>query len=144
MSARLSAQIRSAQPVLTPREFAARMGISYPTVKQWLYRGTLRAIKTPGGHYRIPTEELDRHLHPHGGRATKHSGLRAHISGRNQLMGRIEQIKIEGLLAQVKLAIADQHITAIITTEAVRELKLQVGQRAGALIKSTEVMIVKE
>lgn len=131
-------------PLLTPREFAARMGISYPTVKQWLYRGKLRAIKTPGGHYRIPAEEVARQLQPHSSKPKKQSSFRAHISGRNQLVGRIEQITIDGLLAQVKLALGDQHINAIITAEAAREMDLRSGQRAAALIKSTEVMIVKE
>ena len=45
--------------LLSPREAALRLGISYPTMKQWLYRGKLKAIKTPGGHYRIPEAELD-------------------------------------------------------------------------------------
>ena len=45
--------------LLTPREAALRLGISYPAIKQWIYRGKLRAIKTPGGHYRIPESELD-------------------------------------------------------------------------------------
>ena len=43
--------------MLTPRETALRLGISYPTVKQWLYQGKLKAVKTPGGHYRIPESE---------------------------------------------------------------------------------------
>jgi molybdopterin-binding protein len=132
-------------PLLTPREFADRMGISYPTVKQWLYRGQLHAVKTPGGHYRIPAEEVEKQTQPKGAmRKPKDSGMRANISGRNQLVGRIEQIRVDGLLAQVKLSIGDQSVTSIITADAIREMNLQVGQRASALIKSTEVMIVKE
>lgn len=64
------------------------------------------------------------------------------ISGRNQLGGRITDIKISGLLAQVTLSIGDQHITSIITADAVRELRLKKGQIAAALIESTEVMII--
>lgn len=133
------------KPLLTPREFADRMGISYPTIKQWLYRKKVRAVRTPGGHYRISVEELARHLGPAAPKSsTKQSAMKTHISGRNQLVGRVEQIKVEGLLAQVKLSLGEQSVTAIITAEAVKEMKLQVGQRAAALIKSTEVMIVKE
>ena len=65
------------------------------------------------------------------------------ISGRNQLVGRITEIKIDGLMAQVGLAIGGQHITSIITADAVREMRLKVGDTAAALIKSTEVMIVR-
>ena len=64
------------------------------------------------------------------------------MSGRNQLTGRVTDIKISGLLAQVTLAIGDQRMTSIITADAVRELRLKRGQIAIALIKSTEVMIV--
>jgi excisionase family DNA binding protein len=46
-------------PLLTPRDAAMRLGISYAAIKQWIYRGKLKAIKTPGGHYRIPESELD-------------------------------------------------------------------------------------
>jgi molybdopterin-binding protein len=127
----------------TPREFAERVGISYPTVKQWLYNDKLQAVRTPGGHYRISAEQVDKYLHPDGGKPRKLKPARFEISGRNQIAGRIEEIRIDGLLAQVKLSVGDQRITSIITAEAVRDLNLRVGQRAAALIKSTEVMIVK-
>jgi molybdopterin-binding protein len=65
------------------------------------------------------------------------------VSGRNQLVGRVVEIKIEGLLAQVKLSIGGQIITSLITAEAVRELQLEVGETAAALIKSTEVMLLR-
>ena len=40
--------------LLTPRQAALRLGISYPTVKQWIYHAKLKTVKTPGGNYRIP------------------------------------------------------------------------------------------
>jgi len=52
-------------------------------------------------------------------------------------------LRFDGLLAQVKLAIGGQHITSIITADAARELRLKKGETAAALIKSTEVMIVR-
>ena len=58
-------------------------------------------------------------------------------------MGRVLEIKFDGLLAQVTLGIGEQHITSIITADAGRELRLKVGERAAALIKSTEVMILR-
>lgn len=127
----------------TPREFAERVGISYPTVKQWLYHDKLQAVRTPGGHYRISAEQVEKYLHPNASKSRNAKPARFEISGRNQIAGRIEEIRIDGLLAQVKLSVGDQRITSIITAEAVRELNLRVGQRAAALIKSTEVMIVK-
>jgi molybdopterin-binding protein len=52
-------------------------------------------------------------------------------------------IQVSGLMAQVTLSIGGQHITSIITADAVREMRLKVGETAAALIKSTEVMIVR-
>jgi molybdopterin-binding protein len=65
------------------------------------------------------------------------------ISGRNQLVGRVLEVKYSGLLAQVRMAIGEQHITAIITADAAKEMRLKPGERAAALIKSTEVMILR-
>ena len=65
------------------------------------------------------------------------------ISGRNQLVGRIVEVRYSGLLAQVKLSIGGQRISSIITADAAREMGLEKGQTAAALIKSTEVMIVR-
>ena len=65
------------------------------------------------------------------------------VSGRNQLVGRVTDVKVSGLMAQVTLSIGGQHITSIITADAVREMRLKKGQSAAALIKSTEVMILR-
>ena len=129
--------------LLSPREAALRLGISYPTMKQWLYRGKLKAIKTPGGHYRIPEAELDSLLHKARRPDTPKRQMLRTVSGRNQLVGRIVEIKIEGLLAQVKLSIGGQIIMSLITSDAARELQLEVGETAAALIKSTEVMLLR-
>lgn len=129
--------------LLTPREAALRLGISYPTIKQWLYQGKIKAVKTPGGHYRIPEAELDGLLHKAKQPETPKRQMMRTLSGRNQLVGRIVEIKIEGLLAQVKLSIGGQIINSIITAEAAREMQLAVGETVAALVKSTEVMVLR-
>lgn len=127
----------------TPREAARRLGISYPTIKQWIYNGKLKAIKTPGGHYRIHEREIQSLTQPAPQPARSKKTLPTTVSGRNQLIGRIVQLRYDGLLAQVKLSIGDQTVTSIITADAARALKLNIGQSAAALIKATEVMIVR-
>jgi len=127
----------------TAREAAQILGVSYAALKQWIYRGKIRSVQTQGGHHRIPETEIDRLL-PRRVRANsvekRRKGFRR-ISGRNQLVGRILDVKINGLVGQVTLSVGGQHITSIVTAEAVREMRLQKGQVAVALIKSTEVMI---
>lgn len=141
---------------------AHQLGVSYPTLKQWIYRGKIRSIKTPGGHHRIPQVEINRLLFRKGSSAASRAkgtpaaprarsssatrpgtGLEAFISGRNQLLGRIIKIQTIGLLSKVSLDIGWQTVTAIITRDAVRELGLKVDEPAAALIKATEVMIIR-
>jgi molybdopterin-binding protein len=130
--------------LLKPREAAAALGVSYATVKQWILAGTLKTIRTPGGHHRIPQSVLTPMLKSPPKKATVASRERFRsVSGRNQLIGTIVEVKISGLMAQVVLAIGDQRITSIITSDAVREMQLRKGQTAAALMKSTEVMIAR-
>ena len=125
--------------LLTPRQAAERLGMSYPALKHWILAGRIRTVKTPGGHHRIPVEALDEFL---PAAATAKPGS-ARISGRNQLLGAVSSVTIDGLLAKVVLAVGNQSVTAIITADAARELALKPGDQALALIKATEVMIGK-
>jgi molybdopterin-binding protein len=135
-----------AEKYLSPKQAAAALGIGYSTLKQWIYSGKLRTVKTAGGHHRVPAAELDRYL---GRKRSKSPDLASRresfrqVSGRNQLVGRIIELKIDGLLAKVVLSIGGQYITALITSDAAREMRLTVGDTAAALIKSTEVMILR-
>jgi len=136
--------------LLTVREAARRLGVSYPTVKQWIYKGSVRTSRTAGGHYRVAESEIDRLLTPKGSRTPRNAKSRRQrgtivaLSGRNQLRGIIEEVRMEGLLAQVRLRIGDQMLTAVITRDAVDELRLKRGDTAMAIVKATEVMIAKE
>jgi molybdopterin-binding protein len=71
------------------------------------------------------------------------SPARPRISGRNQLAGTVTEVKIQGLLAKVVLSVGDQRVTALITSDAARELALKKGDSALAIIKATEVMIAR-
>jgi molybdopterin-binding protein len=131
--------------LLTPKEAAKLLTVSYPTIKQWIYAGKIRSVKTPGGHHRIPRSEVG-HLigrkMAHAPALEERSSLDA-ISGRNKLQGTITQVRVEGLLAQITIDVGGQTITSIITSNACRELGLRKGMRAIALIKATEVMIIR-
>ncbi len=140
------------------REAARRLGVSYPTLKQWIYRGKVRTVKTVGGHHRIAQSEIDRLLFQQGrkrqtarrskapkakDRPVSGTGLQEIISGRNQLVGRIVALKTIGLLTKVSLDVGGQIVTSVITRDACLDLKLKVGDTAAALIKATEVMIIR-
>ncbi len=128
--------------MLTAREAAHLIGVSYPTIKQWILSGKLRTSQTPGGHHRIAEASLRPFLAEDRSKPAAESRDRfRRVSGRNQLPGKVVNIRIEGLLAEVVLAVGDEYVTAIITASAVRELQLKKGDAAAALIKSTDVMI---
>ena len=134
---------------LTVRAAAERLGVGYSSLKQWIYQGRVRTTQTPGGHHRIAEAEVDRLLARHGAsrapaKAKRPAGVIVSLSGRNQLRGFVEEIRTDGLLAQVKLRVGDQSLTAIITRDAVAELKLKRGDEALAIVKSTEVMIARD
>src|SRR2546421_6994123 len=137
--------------LLTVRAAADRMGIGYSTLKQWIFQGKIRTTKTAGGHHRMSETEVDRLLarqtpsvQPQSRGAKRSRGLIVALSGRNRLRGFVEEVRIDGLLGQVRLRIGDQTLTAVITSDAVSELKLRRGDDALAIIKSTEVMIARE
>ena len=130
--------------LLKPMDAARLAGVSYPTMKQWIYKGKIKTTKTVGGHHRVARSEIERITG--GGRARtkkgKPVGLEA-ISGRNKLLGSITDVRFEGLLVQVTIDVGGQEITSIITSDAARALGLKVGVPVYALIKATEVMVIR-
>ena len=137
--------------LLTVRAAAERMGIGYSTLKQWIHQGKVRTTQTAGGHHRLSESEIDRMLARHtpsaqapSRRAERPTGFIVALSGRNRLRGFVEEVRIDGLLGQVRLRIGDQTLTAVITADALSELKLRRGDSAMAIIKSTDVMVARE
>lgn len=136
--------------LLTVRDAALRLGVGYSTLKQWIYKGSVRTSRTDGGHHRISDEEVTRllaargPLPPQARRRGSGGGVLVSLSGRNRLRGIVEEVRREGLLAQVRLRIGDHQLTAVITRDAVDELGLRRGDEATAIVKATEVMIGRE
>jgi molybdopterin-binding protein len=142
--------------LLTVRAAAAQLGVAYSTLKRWVHTGVVRTTRTEGGHHRISDAEVDRLLARPPASSKVPSGDQAQarrrkpaapeesvagLSARNRLHGFIDEVRVDGLLAQVKLRVGDESLTAVITADAVRALKLRRGDDAIAIIKSTEVMI---
>lgn len=136
--------------LLTVRRAADRLGVGYSTLKRWVHTGRVRTTRTEGGHHRIADTEIDRLLarsqpdvesRP---RSIDPDAAIVGLSARNRLHGFVDEVRIDGLLAQVRLRVGDQSLTAVITADAARALKLRRGDDALAIIKSTEVMIARE
>jgi molybdopterin-binding protein len=135
---------RKTEELLKLRDAALQLGVSFPTIKQWIYKKKIRSVRTAGGHHRIPQNELDRLLFRTRGKTEKErKQVVRRVSGRNQLVGRIDTVRISGLMAEVEISIGGQQIISIITARSAREMQLKPGQTAAALIKATEVMILR-
>ena len=136
--------------LLTVRAAAERLGVAYSTLKRWVHTGHVRTTRTEGGHHRVADTEIERLLarqqpdaKPRGAQAAGTDESLDGLSARNRLRGFVDEVRIDGLLAQVRLRVGDQSLTAVITADAVRALHLRRGDDALAIIKSTEVMIAK-
>lgn len=121
--------------VLTAREAAKYLRLALPTFYRYMWEGKIPSSKI-GGRYRFKKSLLDKWL---GKRAEGED-----VSGRNKLMGTVSSIKRDAILAQVNLDVGEHKITAVITRDALDDLELKVGDSAVALIKATEVMVIKE
>jgi molybdopterin-binding protein len=130
--------------LLKPVEAARLAGVSYPTLKQWIYKGKIHTTKTAGGHHRIARSEIERITGAARVRTRRRKpvGLDA-ISGRNKLFGAVTNVRYEGLLVQISIDVGGQEITSIITSDAARALGLKAGVPVYALIKATEVMVIR-
>jgi molybdopterin-binding protein len=137
--------------LMTVRTAAAKLGVSYSTMKRWITTGRVRTTLTEGGHHRVADAEVDRlltHGNPESAKARQRPASPADdtiagLSARNRLQGFVEEVRVDGLLAQIRLRVGDQTLTAVITADAVQALKLRRGDDALAIIKSTEVMIAR-
>src|SRR5579863_2321863 len=106
MSVKESKLRESGGPLLKLADAALQLGISFPTIKQWIYKKKIRSLQTAGGHHRIPQSELDRLLFRTRGRnEEERRQIIRRVSGRNQLVGRIDAVRISGLMAEIKISI---------------------------------------
>lgn len=140
---RRGASVNPGDRLIGVRDAAAALAVSYATLKQWIYEGKIQTVRTAGGHHRVPQSEIRRLLGGSRSRRKDKPISIDSISGRNKLAGTVTDVRYEGLLAQVTIDIGSQEITAIITRSACEELGLRPGVRAFALMKATEVMVVR-
>lgn len=122
--------------VLIAREAARYVRLTLPTFYRYIWEGKIEAAKI-GGRYRFTKSVLDQWL-------GKKTSAAADVSGRNKLVGRVTAIKRDAIMAQIDVDIGSHKITAVITRDALDELRLRIGDTAIALVKATEVMIVKD
>ena len=84
---------------------------------------------------------LTRHRQTPGG--NRGIRLSAKLSARNQIEGKIVELEVDGVMAHVTVRVGKNLIESVITRRSADEMKLEVGDKVLAVIKSTEVMLQK-
>jgi molybdopterin-binding protein len=121
-----------AQSTYTASEAARALGISLDTLRRWDRQGRIRVRRDSANRRVVPAKEVERLR----GREPQA------LSARNRFPGVVQSVRVEGLLAQVRIAVTEPvEITAIVTADAVAELGLERGLPATAVVKSTSIMV---
>jgi molybdopterin-binding protein len=125
---------------LNADQAAGMLHLNVKRVQAMARAGKLPAVRV-GRKWLFPREQLESLL---GCPAPANGGPSLSISARNRLLGRVNRLRMDGLMAEVCLKIGDQELVSVITRTSAERLGLKVGDEAYAIIKSTEIMIGKQ
>ena len=113
-------------------EAAKLLGISLDTLRRWDRAGRIETARDSGNRRIVAASEVQRLRGEQEGE----------LSARNRIQGTVTDVRVEGLVAQVELAVDEPaRLVAIVTADAVEELGLKVGMPAAAVVKATSVMV---
>jgi molybdopterin-binding protein len=127
---------------LTAEEAAAFLRLNVKRIQGLAREGKLPASRV-GRKWLFRRVDLERLLAIDHPAATPVEPFAA-LSARNHLLGRITNLRIEGIMAEVEIDIGGQKLVSVITSSSAIRLRLEVGQQVYAIMKSTEVMIGRE
>jgi molybdopterin-binding protein len=132
----------------TRTEVAAALHVTPRTLYNWEREGRIAAPERDRRGWRRYSEEQVAGLRQMLGitvpEPAQRKEQRMELSARNNLPGSIKSIKMDGITAEVILDLGHGlEIVSVITRDSVDRLGLKVGDRATAVIKSTEVLIGK-
>ena len=117
----------------SPSEAARALGISFDTLRRWDREGRIRTQRDRANRRLVARTEIDR---------LRGDAASEHLSARNRLQGTVTSVQVEGLLAQVEIAVTEPaRVVAVVTRDAVEALGLEPGMPATAIVKSTSVMV---
>ncbi len=125
---------------LTVQQAAELLHLNPKRVQSLARSGRLPAVRV-GRKWLFERERIENLL---GGPRRAEGVSSIEISARNRLRGRIDSLRVDGLMAEVTVRIGDQALVSIITRSSAERMKLREGDEVFAVIKSTEVMIGRE
>lgn len=129
-------------PQLRIPDAAAHLGVSDDTLRRWIDRGVLAATHDEAGRLCVDGLEVAMAARSHFAPVTPDEGHRS--SARNRFVGLVTQITADTVMAQVELQCGPHRVVSLMSSEAVRDLGLELGSVAVATIKSTNVIVEVE
>ena len=121
------------------RESAELLGVSDDTVRRWVDSGTLPAGKDSSGRKVIDGVDLAEFARRHATTPADPSGVRR--SARNRFVGLVTKVVADGVMAQVEMQCGPHTVVSLMSSEAARELGLEPGRMAVAVVKATTVIV---
>ncbi|BCW37779.1 MerR family transcriptional regulator [Arthrobacter sp. StoSoilA2] len=115
------------------------MGVSDDTVRRWTENGTLTAQKDASG--RLAADGLELAKLARDQSHLPDDPARSGSSARNRFVGLVTGITADKVMAQVELQCGPFRVVSLMSSEAVRELGLELGSVATAVVKATTVII---
>jgi molybdopterin-binding protein len=126
-------------PKIRIRDAAAFLSVSDDTVRRWIEAGLL-PVETDDSHRKvIDGYALARFARDQA--APVQDPSQVDRSARNRFVGLVTDIVVDKVMAQVELQCGPFRVVSLMTSEAVRELGLELGSVAVAVVKSTTVII---
>jgi len=127
-------------PKLRIREAAEMLGVSDDTVRRWIDHGTLSASRDQSGRKVIDGDVLAKFLRTNGPPLPPNP-LGVGSSARNRFVGLVTKVVVDKVMAQVEMQCGPFVVVSLMSSEAVRELKLEPGSIAVAVVKATNVIV---
>ncbi|WP_127782006.1 TOBE domain-containing protein [Rhodococcus sp. X156] len=126
-------------PQLRISEAAAVLAVSDDTVRRWVDSGALSAQRDTAGRMVVDGAELAAHATAHATTTTDPSGVGR--SARNRFVGLVTRVVADEVMAQVEMQCGPHRVVSLMSSEAVRELGLEPGRVAVAVVKATTVIV---
>lgn len=124
------------------KDAARFLGVSDDTVRRWVDNGALSSLKDESGRSVVDGLELANLARENAVQLDDPSGIGR--SARNRFVGLVTAITMDTVMAQVELQCGPFRVVSLMSSEAVRDLGLERGSVAVAVIKSTTVVIEAE
>src|SRR5262245_10922940 len=122
------------------RDAADLLGVSDDTVRRWIDDGALPVNQDQSGRKVIPGEALAEFAVANSSAAPKEP-LGIASSARNRFTGLVTKVAIEDVMAQVEMKCGPFNVVSLMSADAARELKLEPGSVAVAVVKATTVIV---